>query len=102
MLSHSSYHLIHLPNSPAGWGLVPNLAAQKLRFAEAEELPAFQRQEVAEWRLSKLLRLTPKPRLWASLSKEKVLVSKKKVESIWNSISGWTGCTNKPRCAGPG
>lgn len=74
-----AYHLIDLPNSPAGWGLVPYLAARsrKLRFAGAEELAAFQRQEVVEWRLSELLFLTPKPRLLVSLSKGKVLVSKK-------------------------
>lgn len=62
---------------PAGWGLAPCLAAWEVRFAGTQELPAFQSQEMAEWRLSQLLCLTPKPRLLASLSKEKVLVSKK-------------------------
>lgn len=66
-----------LPKSPAGWGRAPYLIARELRFAGTEELPAFQSQETAEWRLSELLCLTPKPRLLASLSRGKVLVSKK-------------------------
>lgn len=68
-----------LPKSPAGWGLVPSLAAQKLRFAGTGELPAFQSQEATEWRLSELLCLTPKPRLLVSLSKGKVLVRRSRL-----------------------
>lgn len=79
MLSHSwpITLSISLTAPQAGDWSPTSLHARKLRFAGAEELAAFQRQEVVEWRLSELLFLTPKPRLLASLSKGKVLVSKK-------------------------